>query len=362
MQLGGMGVGLPYPTKNFPSSTAAGLRSGLVLALSNEFALPAGGMLQVPPGNWFIDTGKYSSIQWLDPVTGLWRTIRAVGSGVHYCNSDGTNYRVVNPLGTPVGALVTNVGSGYNQATTTVTASAGGSTWRAIVGGAVNTTVTIGNDPAGNAGGTNWTYPPIVMFDAPPAGGVPATGYATVSGGAVTAITVVDQGAGYLAAPNVTLYPNPLDPLLGQITIPACTATLTGTGEVAAVLQLTPGTALTTAPTLTIAGNGSSATATAVMALTVTALTVGTGTNGTPITSAGGLVTTAAGAIVNPSISTGLFVPRPFQGYESGASTGVIVDGGMFQVAPTASASAGTVSFTMGSTYDVIVMQAVPGT
>lgn len=363
MQLGSVGAGLPYPAKNFPGSVATGQRYGLAVSLSdNAFALPAGGVFQVPPGNYFISGGM---VQWLDPVTGLWRTMRnGNGDGPLYVNSDGTNYRVWNPLGLPVGALVTNVGSSYVQSSTTVTSSgSGGSTWRAIVGGAINTTVTVGADAGGTTGGTNWTYPPIVVFDAPPAGGVPATGYAAVSAGAVSSITVVDQGAGYASAPGVNLYPNPLDPNLGTITIPACTAALTGSGEITAVLPVLPGTVLTAAPTLTINGVGSSATATAIMALTVATLTVTGGTNNHPVMSVGGLVTTAAGAIANPSISTGLFIPRPFLGYESGATTGVIIDGGLFQVAPAAySPGGGTDSFTMGSTDIVVVMQLVPGT
>lgn len=369
MQLGGQGQPLPYPTKNFPSTTSQGARYGVATALSsNAFALPAGGMLLVPPGSWYINPGKFSSVEFLDPVTNMWRVVNSHATdGASLINSDGAgNYRVVNPLGTPVGALVTDVGSGYVQASTNVTASAGGSTWQPIVGGAISTSVTVGNDPSGNAGGTNWTLPPIVVFDAPPSaasngiGGVQATGYAAVSGGAVSGITVVDQGAGYTSAPGVNLYPNPLDPNFGIITIPACTATLTGSGEIAAILPVDPGTPQTSAPTLTISGAGSSATATAIMALTIASVAVSGGTSGTFVTSVGGIVTTAAGTIANPTISTGLFVPRPANIYESGSAAGVIVDGGMFQVAPTSSVS--TCTFTMGSTYDVIVMQQMPGT
>ena len=363
MQIGGVGAQLPYPSKQFPNTGAQGQYLGLALQFaSNEYVLPAGGVVKVPPGIWYIKPGNYSWIQWLDPVLGIYRPASTYSGEPRIVNSDGSNYRVFNPLGLPVGALVTNVGSGYSQSNTVVTASgSGGSTWRAIVGGAINTTVTIGADPGGTTGGTNWTLPPIVVFDAPPAGGVAATGYATVSAGAVSAITVVDQGAGYTnGAPGVSLYVNPMDPNAGIITIPACTTTITGSGQIAAVLCTYHGSVLTSAPTLTISGAGSSATATAIMALTVTAVTVSSGAANTPIWAAGGLVTTAAGAIANPSISTGLFAPRNMNAWETGASTGVIIDGGLYQVAPALSPSSATA--TMGSTYDVILMQAMPGT
>lgn len=371
MQLSGPGVSLPYMgSKNFPNSGAQGLRAGLAIELSSDsFALPAGGMIQIPPGNYYGRLGTYSSLQYLSSITNTWRTVSREASGPSfYINSDGTNYRIVNPLGTPVGALVTANGSGYTQATTNVSVSAGGSTWLPIIGGAI-TAISVGNDSGGTAGGTNWTYPPIVVIDAPPSyqsngvGGVAATAYAAISAGAVSAITMVDNGAGYTqGAPTVNLYPNPLDPNYGSITIPACTPTVGGAGELTAVLPIAPGTVRTSAPNLTInsTGAGSSATATAIMALTITAVTVSGGSSGTPVSGVGGLVTTAAATINSPSVSTNIFIPRNCNIYESGASTGVIIDGGLFQVAPTS--SAGTATFTMGSTYDVIQLQLVPGT
>jgi hypothetical protein len=360
MQIGGTGVTLPFPGTTFPK---VNLYAGVSFALnSNRYTLPAGGQLIVPPGIWYIDPGKFGWIQFLDPVTQTWRVCGATpGKGLaKIVNSDGTNYRVLNPLGLGVGALVTNVGSSYVQSTTTVTASAGGGTWRAIVGGAVNTTVTIGTDSLGNTGGTNWTYAPTIVFDAPPAGGVPATGYAAVSAGAISAITVVNQGAGYTTTPNITIIPNPLDPTYGSITIPALTTTLTGTGDIAAILPVLPGTPQTSAPTLTIAGAGSSATATVVMALTVTALTVSGGASGTPVWATGGTIVTAAGAIINPDIGPNIYVPRQLYAYESGASAGVVIDGGIFQVAPTISPS--TATATMGVNQTEVVMQLMPGT
>ena len=367
----GPSIGLPFPQSPYPSPIA-GVSSQV---WSNEFPLAAGEIWTVPPGRWSISSGSgYSQVQWLDPVSGLWRPINPA---VQYLtvNSDGTNYRVANLTGCAVGALVTNVGSGYVQSSTIVTASAGGSLWTAIVGGAVNSTVTIGADSKGNVGGTNFTYPPILVVQAPPAGGVQATMTCTVSGGAINAVTVVDQGAGYQSAPGVLVIPNPMDPSLGLITIPTLTTTLTGAGDIAAVLCTNPGSPQTSAPTLTISGAGSSATATAIMCLTVTAATVGAGSGyggvAGQIATAGGIVTTAAGAIVNPSISTGLFIPRPAQIYApvSGGSLGtpLVVNGGLFQVAPlpvlvvnptSAAPTVGTApALTMGSATDMILVQ-----
>ena len=59
-----------------------------------------------------------------------------------FVDSDGQNYRLANLTGCPVGALMTNVGSGYTSAPT-VAASAGSSAWTAVVGGAINSTVTV---------------------------------------------------------------------------------------------------------------------------------------------------------------------------------------------------------------------------
>ena len=97
-----------------------------------------------------------------------------------YIVADGTNWRLINRTGCPTAAVITNVGSGYTSAPT-VTASAGGSLWKAIVGGAINTTVTV------TTAGT-YNYVPTIVFSAPPAGGINATG-------TVEPEEVVDVGA-----------------------------------------------------------------------------------------------------------------------------------------------------------------------
>lgn len=373
----GGSASLSYPGGNYPTSIG-GRTSQL---RSNAFQLAAGAMFTLPPGEFLVNPGLYGWIQFYDPVIGMWLMDPSTApNSPKAVRSDGASWRVWNPTGCPVGALVTNVGSSYAAASTTVSPSTGASTWRPIVGGAINTTITIGKDSAGTTGGSNFTYPPQLVIDPPPAGGVPATAYCALSGGAINSITVVDQGAGYTSVPAVTVIPDPLDPNYNStITIPALTAALTGSGTVTAIVPVAHGTVLTTAPTLTIAGAGASATASAIMCLTVTAAALSNsggaaypGTN-VNIPTAGGYVTTAAGATVNPRISTGLFVPRPAQIYApvSGGAIGtaVVLDGGMFQVAPTGNviatssasgqlpSTASAATLTMGSAPTTVTIQ-----
>jgi hypothetical protein len=135
---------------------------------TNVVTLQSGQVQLISPAGWYmVHTGIYTVVQQYDPITGIWRDI---GNGTHvggvqYIYSDGVNYRLANQTGAVVGALLTNAGSGYTSAPT-VSAGTTGSIWRAVVGGAVNTTVTVTN------GGSGYTYPPVVEFAAPPPGGV----------------------------------------------------------------------------------------------------------------------------------------------------------------------------------------------
>ena len=196
-QIGGPGINLPVPAQAFMNSPSGG---------TNRLHLGAGEMFLIPPGSWNIWLGSYSFCQFKDPITGMWLTGWGTGE-LAQVNSDGTNYRVANLTGTPVGAVITNVGSGYVAATTTVLPSAGGSTWTPIIGG------TLGAFTIGSSGGSGWTLPPLVLISAPPAGGIPATASATVSAGAVSAITLKSAGAGtltgLLCTLGTTMEPNP---------------------------------------------------------------------------------------------------------------------------------------------------------
>ena len=350
--------------------SGSGVLPSLKGVTTNVVTLQSGQVQTITPAGWYmINLGLYTTIQQYDPVTGIWRVVGNGGheGGVQYIYSDGVNYRLANQTGALVGALVTNAGSGYTSAPT-VTASAGGSIWRAVVGGAVNTTVTVTN------GGTGYTYPPIVQIQAPPAGGVQATGYCTLSSGVVSSVTITNQGAGYASAPVITFVNDPREGVNGVATgyNAAATATLTGSGTVTAVLCLDHGLGgQTSLPTLSFSGGGgSSAAATGIMCWSITAYAAGTAGAGlagsvAQISAEDAFPTTAA-AYTNPYIQSGLVKTRPANIKAPISSNGitatglVIIDGGVYTssptplVIPTASVvtTAPVVTFTMGGQTD----------
>lgn len=328
----GPGIGLPLA----PMAGNNGVRS-----------LPAGSFHAVPPGQWYITPGPYCLLEWLDPVSGLWRGQNPLVGGAHYISSDGQNFRVGNRTGTALGAYVTNVGSGYTSAPTVTSNGSGGSLWKAIVGGAINATVAI------TTAGAGYNYAPQLIIGAPPAGGIQATATCTISAGAINAVTVVNQGAGYTTVPLITIVPDPREATAatpGPTTAGVLTinATLAGAQTITAVICTDPGAAVTSVPTLTFSGGGgSSAAATAVMCFTATGFTVGNGGavygNAQPflVITGGGIVSGSAGAVVNPDVGVNWFTPR--QANISGTSTAggavtatgaVVNDGGLFMAVP----------------------------
>lgn len=368
-RISGSGVGLAPPQYDFPSEinpTNVPLDIG-----SNYQTLYPGQAIAVPAGSWYIGNGKVSVIQYLDPITQVWRGLNSARVQTEPVTSDGFNYRIANLTGCPVTAVVTNAGSGYVQASTTVTADAGGSTWRAVVGGMVSVS-TISN------AGSGYGLPPNLFISAPPPGGVPATGYCVITSGTVSSVVLDNVGGGYQTAPAAVIVTNPYDPNLaaGTIVQAAVTLALVGSGEIAAVLCTNNGASVASAPTLTIAGAGSSATATALRMGTFTAATVasaGTWTGGAALTSTGG-VGAATSAVTNPLVSTGNFIPRPVQALLSGAtslsSVAAIYDGGLFLGTPTlavapvggaiAPASTATVTATYAGAPDSVLLQPAP--
>jgi hypothetical protein len=311
---------------------------------SNVFALEGGQSWLIPAGAFEIRLGKYTNLQEFDPVTDIWRNIGDWGVS-RRVNSDGVNLRVANQTGCTVGALITNAGSGYTSAPT-VTASLGGSIWQAIVGGAVNTTVTV------TAGGSGYTYPPIVMFGVPnitgPAG-IQATGYSTLSGGVVSSITVVDQGAGYAFPPVISLLNDPREGVNGVPTGAGASAiaTLTGAGTITGLVCLDHGNPVTTTstaalPTLAFSGGGgSSAAATAVMCWSLLSFTVSNGGAGLGATGSvyatmlqTGYPATAA-AYTNPTTNANLVRTRqalilPTLAANAITAVGTVQDGGIY--------------------------------
>lgn len=349
---------------------AAGVTPSLRGQPSNVVTLQAGQVMLVPPGAWSIRCGRYSAVEIYDPIAQFWRPVGGdyPTASVAHVQSDGVNWRIANRTGCAVGALITNAGTGYTSAPT-VTAVAGGSAWRAIVGGAVSATVTVTN------GGTNYTYPPAVLIDAPPQGGIQATGYCTLSGGAVSTVTITDQGAGYASAPAITFRNDPRDSTGANA---AATTVLTGAGTVTGLLCTDHGTPQTSLTTLTFSGGGgSSAAATLIACFTATGYTVdiaGSGYSGTVEISGLGGFSASAAIYTNPTTQLNLVRTRKASILGAIASGGIsatgqnVYDGGIYPGVPTGivyggKAGSGTftqagVTITVGGANDVVLMTA----
>lgn len=369
IRIGGGGIPLPSPQVDYPGKTSFTGVSGA--NSTNFFDLAPGSSYPIPPGDWSVYIGQTCTLQILDPVLNCWRAFAGTQTKAQSIFSDGTNWRVANLTGCAIGAEITNAGTGYTSAPA-VTASAGSSTWVALIGGAVNTTVTVGT------AGSGYTIPPAVIFQGPPDGGVPATGYATLSGGTVSGVVVTTQGAGYTTAPSVILLASPYDPNLGSIVQAVATATLTGAGTVTAILCTNNGAAQTTPatpPTLTIAGGGgSAAAATAIMCMTIQSVTVTSGGTGYVTTGVVGALSfggvSAASAIYRNAYVGNALLDPPVPATMTLVTAGGIVqqagqimaNSGLFTATPLlavvgASSTAAVLTPTMGSAHGVFYLQ-----
>lgn len=372
----GPGVGLQLPQALYPTE----LYNAPNDLYSNEITLNAGDTLPVPNGRFSVFLGNYSVMQVLDPVGNFWRTMPRAPYQKHLTfYGDGFTRRVANLTGCPVAAIIAGGGSSFAAATAQITATVGGSTWQAIVGGSLSiTSVT--------AAGSGYTEAPLVFIPPPPAPGIPATAYATISAGTVASVSLVNFGAGYTTAPTITILPNPSDTNFGSITTATATCALTNSGAITGALCTNSGAPLATLSALTLTasgGAGSGATITPVILQTVTANSivaggVGFGAAAAPalITSVGGLATSTS-AIKNPFTELTGFVPRPYMGQGTSNAGGTItalttIDGGLFAFTPTAVAISGagglalsstavapSITFTMGGTQDTVWIQPV---
>lgn len=364
-RISGPGVGLPVPQLLYPSN----LTNGEVNISTNEISLAPGDAIPVAAGEWLVTLGKYCSLQYLDPVTGCWTLLRdGVRMGTPaYVRSDGFNVRVANLTGCAVGAVVTAGGSAYVQSTTTITPSTGNSTWQAIVGGAVNLTVSVTNV------GSGYGVAPLVFIEAPPYPGVQAAAVATIASGTVSSITITNQGAGYQTAPSITILANPTDPNASSITtVATARCSLTGTGSITAVLCTNSGAPVASTMSLTVAGAGTNATVAAIFLQTTTSASItGTSTGytaGTEVTTNGGRVTSTP-AWTNPEHELFNFVPRKAQLATTLTGTSItsvtnVPDGGLFLSAPTAIplsnavvSTAATITLTLGGANDTVRLQ-----
>ena len=294
--------GSPMPPRAFFVANNGGQQQTVQLyGGALEFALAPTQAVHVPGGNFIVFGGQYANLQVWDSTSLLWRFLSATDRLPNAIYSDGSNFQIVNTTGCPIGAVVTNAGSGlvngfygYNQALSgisivsgavaaggnsylTVTASAGGSLWNAFVGGAISTTVAI------TAGGSGFNEAPNLIVVPPSNQGaqpfIPASMTCTISGGAINAVTVTNQGAGYVSAPTVLVVPQESD-TAANFTAAVLTPALTGSGTVTAVTNASPGTAATSAnPTLAFGGTsgGGGAAATTIGNYVVVSATVAGG-------------------------------------------------------------------------------------
>ena len=250
-RIGGPGVPLDLATN-------AGLWSRVVQGGAgypwDGFVLPPGAWLLLPPGVYNALLGPLSYLQVRDPVTTTYKTMSIAGyEGIVI--ADGGNYRIANLAGSVASVTVTAPGTGYNPlAPPTIAPSAGGSVYSAIVGGAVSTAIT-----SGGAGYTQG-FPPILIFAAPPPGGIQATGSCVVNAsGVISAVTMLNPGAGY-GSPPALLVLN--DPRVPPPSTPAVlTTSLTGAGTITGVNVVDQGQGLGAVPTLTFSSGAAAATA-----------------------------------------------------------------------------------------------------
>lgn len=348
----------------------------------NKRAIPltlaAGAIYYPPAGQYLVNLGPYTMVEWFDPVSGIWRPMQTpLQSDMQVVSFDGYNQRIANLTGTCVGAYLTNGGTGYPNGIypagtpqtgsyVVATLSGGGATVQAtvnvIVGGAIGNG-TLGTAPVVVSGGAGYNNPPTIIFPDPPVGGVKASAIATISGGAITGITMINQGAGYTIAPAtpstapgglasaasgvIQIIPHPLDtPNPGQTNVatPASiTTSLTGSGRITAMTNASIGNGYTSAPSYTFAQSaGSTGAATPVMCLSITGITAPGGGSANQTAAmlwlqSAPLAAAKTNAPVNPQIEQGLFIPRIGQAsstLSSGVASAIVVqDGGLHQVA-----------------------------
>lgn len=331
--------------------------------------LTSGEVYPIPSGQYMVQPGELTFLQYFDPISFAWRAMNAPFNGWSMpVSSDGTNYRLANLTGTVVGAVITNAGTGYTNgiyypagfpiannpsaivqaglatAPTVTFASGSGIALAAkanlIVGGAVLTTgqtVTVG---------TGYNHPPTLVISPPPAGGIQATATITVTGGGLGTLTVTNQGAGYTATPTVTVIPHPLDDPKNAAIYTTAAATggavvlggLTGSGTVTGIVVVDNGfasAAVTAVPAITFSPASTTA-ATAIMCVTVTTVAnqatthLGNGNIGI----IGSIFVAGSSVLTNPYNTTGIFNPRfGYTAMSTTATGGVtILDGGLHQL------------------------------
>lgn len=332
-------------------------------------------------GQYYVNLGPYTVLQYYDSNLQCFRNAPLVSGRPTVISSDGTNFQLTNSTGAAVGALITNTGSGLTNGfnTVAVTSSANGSTWNTIVGGSINTTVTI------TAAGASYTVPPNIVFNPPASQGatpyILPTGYVTLTSGAITGVTITNGGAGLVAAPTIQVINSPND-TTGNGGVLTVNATLINSGKLTALYPTYCGTNGTGVHTFTFSP-ASTIAATMIMNFTVSGITVVAGGagygNAQPfaiITAGAQIGGAAAAGLLNPAFDINLVFPRnaSIQGTSTagGAVTGtglVIADAGYgFQAVPNLFPIAGgsglattqaQVTATVSGANDVCVIQSI---
>lgn len=390
--LSGPGLGLPFPQNLYPSQ----LQNAPADASTNRLSLQPGDSFVLPAGDWYVSLGFYNVLQYLDPVSGVWATGAGASQsrGIMFVKSDGFNCRVANLTGCVFSVSIINGGTGYAQATTTITAvgtfNRATPTLLPIIGGALGLTGTYTLDVT--TAGAGYGVPPIVMIPPPPpsyanangVGGIPATAVALIgTAGTISSISITNPGAGYPSVPTAVIVPSPFDPnLTTGITQATVAFSLTSAGVIMGAFVTNNGGPLNNGSlgsvTLSIGGAGASGSLTAnvmqtVVSGSVSGPGVGYGTAEAPVITTGGAP--VAGTITNdPNALRLAWLPRPANIGLTAANTSVsigspmtIYDGGLFLSAPSTVVSAGgilttvaTVGLVMGSKLDNINVQAAP--
>lgn len=386
--LAGPGQGLPIPQNLYPSELSNAPQD----ASSNRLGLAPGDVFVLPAGDWLVSLGMYNVLQYLDPVTNTWAISSSSGydRGVKFLTADGFTQRIANLTGCIVSASVANAGTGYVQATTTITAvgtfAGAAPTILPIVGGALN--VSGGTLTANGAG---YGVAPIVMIPPPPpaqvnsngVGGIQASAIAVIANGTVSSISITNPGAGYPTAPIPVIVPSPFDPNLSVgITNATVAFTLASSGLIMGALVTNNGSPLNNGSlalvTLTVGGAGTSGSLTANVMQTVVSGTLssagtGYGTGGVGFVTYGGAP--VPGAIASsPEANYLAWLPRQANIAVTAASLSLaapatVYDGGLFQSAPSFAALAAPggglqtiagLTAVMGSRYDIAIIQPGP--
>jgi hypothetical protein len=199
---------MPQIRGAFPFPLAQPQEGGGVIALAS------GGTFQFPSGEWLLQTGANTAVQWWDPIAQAWRNYVSASNIADYFSTDGYNYRMLNLTGIVQVASFTAGSGGTNGIGFAATGAAvsiiasnttGGAqaTAYAVVGGSVQA-------PTITQAGSGFLMPPLVVIDAPPPGGIQATATAALSAtGTIASITMANVGGGYAASPNFYLIPQP---------------------------------------------------------------------------------------------------------------------------------------------------------